>query len=993
MDTIQLQIDEHNRQIIKHNIERNRLIVENKLGTDMLVPEYKLDSNGKFISVNIKFAEMLGYSSVAEIMSEINTGKYLILKSDLLAMFADSDYIIDKPLCLRTKTGSYLNLMESMIRIEENGQTTYIGLMKYRDSYGRQKQGNALFWNTVNQLYGSIKSGTMICDRNTILMYVNSAMRQIIGLDDIEDLPSLYIENYIDPKDRKKIKTSIDKLFRTEMQTQQIGFSLIKKSGENVSVTAYSSIIDFEEQKFCVTIITPANKKDSIDEEDSKKVIRPFRETIDALSELCLLVTPEGDICDINNAAVKMWGWDYKSYLSKSIFSLGKFSKHETERNIGNLCNDDGLSEYLFLAKNTIWGDIPFTAKVFYATSNDARHIAIVLENRREIQQIMDNLSIEYRNNLALFENSLCGIIQMQNGEIVKVNSRAYSLLKINNDIRGHHITDILKVTKRKKRSIVVTAPNRKEEIFDYEVISNDNRVVLEMHIYDIDKENSLCYFTPKNVRKSNSLMRDAVSRYKVIVEQSPCGVLIGDKHGNIIDVSDRFCEMIKMPPREILGKNIVALFTTNSVSSKPLDYTHVDEGEIINAERELKCGDGTVKVVEMYSSAISSDMYQAVILDITSRKIYENQMLGYRKRIQDMDLQKAHFKKMSKDVTVIFGANAEIKDVFVGEKFPFFEYSKTENEFTERFISYMMRKEYDMIIRQCVTRIIEGESSETQNVEVAIGGIPYEFELRFSSIENDALMVVSDVTDRNRSIRELNAALKKAEESENLQSVFLSNLSHELRTPMNGIIGFADLLLEGEKDPQKQEYLKIILDSSNQLHNVLSDIIEMSKLEAGTVQAKTEIIGLKKIIADICASIQSDRLIAENNVQIVNLAQEHEEVLIISDNVKLRQIIINLMNNAIKFTKNGKVEIDYSVDNEKVCIIVRDNGVGIAKEDIDNIFDRFYQTKNVDLATKGSGLGLAIVKSYIDILHGKISVESEVGKGSCFYVELPSRY
>ena len=168
-----------------------------------------------------------------------------------------------------------------------------------------------------------------------------------------------------------------------------------------------------------------------------------------------------------------------------------------------------------------------------------------------------------------------------------------------------------------------------------------------------------------------------------------------------------------------------------------------------------------------------------------------------------------------------------------------------------------------------------------------------HEFELRFSPIEDDALMVVSDVTDRNRSIRELNAALKKAEGNEKLQSVFLSNLSHELRTPMNGIIGFADLLLESEKDPQKQEYLKIILDSSNQLHNVLSDIIEMSKLEAGTVQAKTEIIGLKKIIADICASMQSDRLIAENNVQIVNLAQEHEEVLIISDNVNTSAMVL----------------------------------------------------------------------------------------------------
>ena len=166
-----------------------------------------------------------------------------------------------------------------------------------------------------------------------------------------------------------------------------------------------------------------------------------------------------------------------------------------------------------------------------------------------------------------------------------------------------------------------------------------------------------------------------------------------------------------------------------------------------------------------------------------------------------------------------------------------------------------------------------------------------------------------------------------------------------------------------------------------------------MSKLEAGVVQAKSEIVSVKKIIGDVCALMRTEHSVTDNNVQIMNLAQEHKETHIISDSTKLKQIITNLISNAIKFTKNGKVEVDFSETDEKVCITVRDNGVGISKLDIDHIFDRFFQTKNAKAVTKGAGLGLAIVKSYVDMLQGTIRVESEEGKGSCFYVELPNNY
>ena len=988
--TAEQQIDEQNRQLIKSLIERNRIIEENNLPTDNMIPGYILDSSGKFLSVNIKMAELLGYSSTEELMTTLAENKYLILKSDLEATLEKSDYIIDKPLYLRTRTGSYLTLKKTIIKLKENGRIRYYGLVRRMESDKNIVHEDAIFWNAVKQMYGGMKSGVVICDNEGYIIYENPAIRHLLGYETFTELPSPYITNYVEKSCHKKLKESLDKVFSTQTQTPSITYSLIKNDGNTINVEVYSSIIAIEDRKMCLSIVSSLPNSENAHNLDSSA---QYHKTLDLLSELYLLVTESGGICDLNETAVNLWGWNYNRYLTKSIFDLGSFRVADTKRRLDYLC-DDGASRYTFVAKDTIYGELLLTARLHSVVSDGKRHIAVVMESRHEIQQIKNKLEQECHNNIMMFENSVCGIMHLKGKEIVNANAQAYSLLKISYDIRGEQFSSIFPETHRKKRHIITTASKHMEEVFNYEFTTKGKRTLLEVHLFDADKENTFCYFVDITQHKSAPLpLANLSSRYRAIVEQSPCGVLIGDKNGDIIDVSDRFCEMIRMPAVEILGKNISVLFTENSVKSKPLDYVRVDAGEIISAERELKCGDGTIKIVEMYSSVISTDMYQAVILDITPRKIYENQMLDYRRQVHDMDTEKAHFLKMSKDITAIFSTEAKIKDIFVGESSPFHRYFNDEKQFIDRFLTYISRKDYDMMLKQGIANAVAGNENNEQKVEIVIGGTSLVLEVRFMPIENDVLMVVSDVTERERIITELNRALKKSEENEKLQAAFLSNLSHELRTPMNGVIGFADLLLEGEGDPQKQEYLRIILNSSYQLLSVLSDIIEMSKLEAGVVQAKSEIVGVKKIIGDICALMRTEHSVAENNVQILNLAQEHNETHIISDNVKLKQIITNLISNAIKFTKNGKVEVDFSETDEKVCITVRDNGVGISKQDIDHIFDRFFQTNNAKAATKGAGLGLAIVKSYVDMLQGTIRVESEEGKGTCFYVELPNNY
>lgn len=990
LGTAELQIDEQNRQIIKSLIERNKIIEENNLPTDNMIPGYKLDSNGKFLSVNIKMAELLGYSSTDELMSAIVEKRYFILKSDLTTTLENSDYVIDKPLYLRTRSDSYLTLKKSVIKLKEDGRIRYYGLVTRMDSHKNVVHEDAIFWNAVKQMYGGMKSGIVICDSDGYILYENPAIRHLLGYDDLAELPSPHITGYVTEGCQKKMKESLGELFDKQVQIPSITYSLIKNDGNTIEVEIYSSMIAIEDRKLCLSVISGFGKDENMRNMESSV---QYRKTLNLLSEIYILVTESGGICDLNESAVNLWGWNYNRYLTKSIFELGSFRVTDSKRRLDYLC-DDGASRYTFVAKETIYGELLLSARMHSVVVNDKRCIAVVMESRHEIQQIKEKLEQEYHNNFVMFENSVCGIIHLNGKEIINANTQAYSLLKISYDIRGEQFSSIFPDTRRKKRHIVTTSANRMEEVFNYEFSTKGKRTLLEVHLFDVDKENTFCYFIDTTQHKSAPLsLANLSSRYRAIVEQSPCGVLIGDKNGDIIDVSGRFCEMIRMPAVEILGKNISALFTESSIKVKPLDYVRVDAGEIISAERELKCGDGTIKIVEMYSSVISTDMYQAVVLDITPRKIYENQMLDYRRQVHDMDMEKAHFLKMSKDITAIFTADANIKDIFVGESSPFYRYFNSEKEFIERFLSYISRKDYDMMLKQGIANAIAGNENKEQKVEIVIGGTLLILEVRFMLIENDVLVVISDVTERERIITELNRALKKSEENEKLQAAFLSNLSHEIRTPMNGVIGFADILLEGEDNPQKQEYLRIILNSSYQLLSVLSDIIEMSKLEAGVVQAKSEIVSVKKIIGDVCALMRTEHSVTDNNVQIMNLAQEHKETHIISDSTKLKQIITNLISNAIKFTKNGKVEVDFSETDEKVCITVRDNGVGISKLDIDHIFDRFFQTNNAKAATKGAGLGLAIVKSYVDMLQGTIRVESEEGKGSCFYVELPNNY
>lgn len=241
----------------------------------------------------------------------------------------------------------------------------------------------------------------------------------------------------------------------------------------------------------------------------------------------------------------------------------------------------------------------------------------------------------------------------------------------------------------------------------------------------------------------------------------------------------------------------------------------------------------------------------------------------------------------------------------------------------------------------------------------------------------------------------ELVIAIEKAEESDRLKSAFLSNMSHEIRTPMNGILGFTSLLKEQNlSGDERNEFIEIIERSGDRMLNTINDIIDISKIEAGQVQVSKSDVNINELLESLYKFFKPEANRKGINLQFKN-AVTGEMAVTKTDKEKLYSVLTNLIKNSIKYSKSGTIEFGYFLKQEGKAshyeFFVKDNGIGIPKNRHEAIFDRFVQADIADrYAYEGNGLGLSICKAYVEMLGGKIWVESEEGNGSQFYFNIP---
>jgi len=491
---------------------------------------------------------------------------------------------------------------------------------------------------------------------------------------------------------------------------------------------------------------------------------------------------------------------------------------------------------------------------------------------------------------------------------------------------------------------------------------------------------------------EATSLLKEYEERYRFFFENNKDILYQTDISGIILDISPSIKDVTGYSREELIGTPVSNLYY-NPADREFLINTLDKDGMIRDHEFKIKTKTNEIKPVSLNANLISkANSFQKHIAGAI-REISE------RKRNEEILLEsKENYKSLFDSMLNGF---AYCKMLF-------------ENGQPSNFIYLNVNKAFNALTGlkdvegKRVSEVIPGIKESDNNLfdiygRVALTGIPESFEMHVESLndwysisvystEKEFFIAVFDViTKRKIAEKELIDAKEKAEESDRLKTAFLNNISHEIRTPFNGILGFLSLLQDHDlSDEEREEYVNVINQSADRLMTTINDIVEVSHIQTGQVKLMiqdTNIISITNEIYEKLSPFAKSKgldLVIKNDLP-------HNLTNILTDSVKLNSILTNLIGNALKFTKSGFVEVGLSLKSDFLQFYVKDTGIGISENKQQIIFERFMQL-NVSNTREfeGLGLGLAIVKKYVFMLGGKLWLESTEGKGTTFYFTIP---
>ena len=479
------------------------------------------------------------------------------------------------------------------------------------------------------------------------------------------------------------------------------------------------------------------------------------------------------------------------------------------------------------------------------------------------------------------------------------------------------------------------------------------------------------------------------------IYKNLPVGIELYDKDGQMVDLNKKDMEMFRISNKEdILGVNIFENpILPEEIKQKIKDNENADftfryDFSKINKYYQPNSTTGfidlTTKVTTLYDHNHEPINYLLINVDKTEDTIAYNKIQEFESFFDLVgDYAKvgyAHFDALSRDG---YDLRSWYRNVGEEEGTPLPEIIGIHSHF---------HPEDRAVMIDFLDKVIKGESSKlSRDVRIRRADGNYTWTRVNVLVRNyqpqdniiEMLCINFDITELKETERMLIGAKEKAEEADRLKSAFLANMSHEIRTPLNAIVGFSSLLEEAEDAEEKHLYATIIEENNKLLLQLISDILDLSKIEAGTFDIIPEQVDAQQLSNEL---LQSMQVRATEQVEIL-LAPELPELTFTSDKNRLYQVLLNFVTNALKFTSEGSIGIDYRFNGNEVRFSVQDTGMGIEPEKQEAIFTRFVKLNNF---IAGTGLGLPICQSIVTQLGGKIGVESEPGKGSCFWFTHP---
>lgn len=399
-----------------------------------------------------------------------------------------------------------------------------------------------------------------------------------------------------------------------------------------------------------------------------------------------------------------------------------------------------------------------------------------------------------------------------------------------------------------------------------------------------------------------------------------------------------------------------------------------------------IKKDDGEIRYALVYGSLVYND-YLLTVLDITEQKLIENDLFNTKEQLQEVNQISLSILK-----TIPYGMNIVDPNGII-----LYQNNNLSNYFKESVLGNICWEAYRDDKTQCKDCPLKLKIPLGETVycitDKALGGKT--FNISHTGIiykgKEAVLEIFHDITEQRNYEKSLQNALRKAEESDKLKSAFLQNMSHEIRTPLNGIIGFSQLLKnDGLNQNEKEEFISMIDRSSKRLIELVNNMIEISLISTGQIEIKNKDVCINELLAELLYKFSKHY--NSDKIQLINHLDDLSEwICLKTDELKLTLALSNILDNAFKFTKQGAIEIGCIDKDDKVNLYIKDSGIGIDKSHHEKIFDNFYQVEtSLSRNFEGAGLGLSISKGLIEILNGKIWVESELGKGSVFWISLP---